>query len=97
MLCCSATLELCKEQTNEQWLENKAYGRRSTSERCDLLQNALQPGTIRYGYKLTEAVALECGQHALHFENGEQETVDLVIGADGAFSKLRPLISRLMR
>ncbi|MEK5397171.1 FAD-dependent oxidoreductase [Paenibacillus sp. FSL K6-2859] len=59
----------------------------------DLLLNALQPDTIRYGYKLTEAVALEGGQHELHFDNCVKETVDLVIGADGAFSKLRPLLT----
>lgn len=59
----------------------------------DLLLNALQPDTIRYGYKLTEAVALEGGQHELYFDNCEKETVDLVIGADGAFSKLRPLLT----
>ncbi|WP_336771170.1 FAD-dependent oxidoreductase [Paenibacillus sp. MMO-58] len=60
---------------------------------CDLLLNALQPGTIRYGYKLTEAVAVEGGQHELHFDNGEKVTAELVIGADGAFSKLRPLLT----
>lgn len=60
---------------------------------CDLLLNALQPGTIRYGYKLAEAIALEDGQHELHFDNGVKELVDLVIGADGAFSKLRPLLT----
>ncbi|WP_435170369.1 FAD-dependent oxidoreductase [Paenibacillus glycanilyticus] len=60
---------------------------------CDLLLNALQPGTIRYGYKLTEAAAMEGGRHELHFDNGEKVTADLVIGADGAFSKLRPLLT----
>jgi 2-polyprenyl-6-methoxyphenol hydroxylase and related FAD-dependent oxidoreductases len=60
---------------------------------CDLLLKDLLPGTIRYGYKLTEAAALEDGKHELHFDNGEKRTVDLVIGADGAFSKLRPLLT----
>ncbi|MCM3626899.1 FAD-dependent monooxygenase [Paenibacillus glycanilyticus] len=60
---------------------------------CGLLLQDLLPDTIRYGYKLTEAIPLEGGRHELHFDNGETATVDLVIGADGAFSKLRPLLT----
>ncbi|TCN01168.1 2-polyprenyl-6-methoxyphenol hydroxylase-like FAD-dependent oxidoreductase [Paenibacillus sp. BK033] len=76
--------------------ENGEPGDRPEIDRgalCDLLLNALQNGTVRYGCKLTEAVALEGGQHELHFDNGEKVTADLVIGADGAFSKLRPLLT----
>ena len=60
---------------------------------CELLINALDPQRIRFGYKFIEAIPLEDGKHELHFENGHVDTVNLVIGADGAFSKLRPLLT----
>ncbi|SEN52329.1 NAD(P)/FAD-dependent oxidoreductase [Paenibacillus sp. OV219] len=60
---------------------------------CDLLLGALAPSTIRYGHKLIEAVPHADGRHELHFENGLIDTVDLVIGADGAFSRVRPLLT----
>ncbi|REE68061.1 FAD binding domain-containing protein [Paenibacillus taihuensis] len=62
---------------------------------CDLLLDALDPGisAIRYGHKLLEAVPLADGRHELHFENGHNVKADLVIGADGAFSRVRPLLT----
>nr|WP_245403029.1 NAD(P)/FAD-dependent oxidoreductase [Peribacillus muralis] len=60
---------------------------------CELLLNALDPQRIRFGYKFIAATPLENGKHELHFENGHVDTVDLVVGADGAFSKLRPLLT----
>ncbi|SFM35701.1 2-polyprenyl-6-methoxyphenol hydroxylase [Paenibacillus sp. 1_12] len=60
---------------------------------CDLLLNDLQPDCIRYNYKLVHAIPLANGKHELHFENGHKDTVDLVIGADGAFSRIRPLLT----
>ncbi|MFE7084080.1 FAD-dependent oxidoreductase [Priestia megaterium] len=60
---------------------------------CELLLNALDPQRIRFGYKFIEGIPQEDGKHELHFENGHVDTVDLVIGADGAFSKLRPLLT----
>jgi len=60
---------------------------------CDLLLNALDPNRIRYGYKLLQAVPTQNGKHELQFENGQTETVDLVVGADGAFSRVRRLVT----
>lgn len=60
---------------------------------CDLLLKDLKPETIRYGHKLTEAIPLADGRHELHFDNGETELAHLVIGADGAFSRIRPLLT----
>ncbi|QHW31699.1 FAD-dependent monooxygenase [Paenibacillus rhizovicinus] len=62
-------------------------------ELCELLLDALEPDRIRYGYKLLEAVPVADGKHELHFENGEREIADLVVGADGAFSRVRPLLT----
>jgi 2-polyprenyl-6-methoxyphenol hydroxylase-like FAD-dependent oxidoreductase len=58
-----------------------------------MLLDAVKPEAIKWGHKLLYATPLENGQHELHFENGVVEIVDLVVGADGAFSKLRPLVS----
>ncbi|EFM12504.1 FAD dependent oxidoreductase [Paenibacillus curdlanolyticus YK9] len=60
---------------------------------CGLLLSAIAPGTIRYGHKLIEAIPLGNGKHELHFDNGFVDTVDLVVGADGAFSRIRPLLT----
>ncbi|VVE57286.1 Kynurenine 3-monooxygenase [Pandoraea iniqua] len=69
----------------------------------DLLLASLLPETVRWGHKLVavEAVAPagtdegknSAGQHALRFANGAEETFDLVIGADGAWSKIRAKLS----
>lgn len=59
----------------------------------DLLLDSLRPGTVRWGHKLTRAEALGDGTHRLHFTDGTSSTADLVIGADGAWSKVRRLLS----
>jgi len=60
---------------------------------CDLLLHDLDPETIKYGYKLDNAVSLEDGMTELHFENGFVDSVHLLVGADGAFSRVRPLLT----
>ncbi|RUS46863.1 NAD(P)/FAD-dependent oxidoreductase [Cohnella sp. AR92] len=60
---------------------------------CELLLSDLDPSRIRYGFKLIEAISLEDGRHELRFENGHIDTVDLVVGADGAFSRIRSLLT----
>lgn len=60
---------------------------------CDLLLSALDTDCIQYGHKLERAVSLNNGRTELHFENGAVEAVDLLVGADGAFSRVRPLLS----
>ncbi|GAB6930713.1 NAD(P)/FAD-dependent oxidoreductase [Paenibacillus sp. JCM 10914] len=62
---------------------------------CQLLLDSLDKGCIRYGHKLQQAIALDHGMTELHFENGVVDTVDLLVGADGAFSRVRPLLSDL--
>lgn len=58
-----------------------------------LLLNAIDPSCIRWSYNLIEAIPKENGQHELHFENGHVDIVDLVVAADGAFSRIRPLLT----
>lgn len=62
-------------------------------ELCDLLLSAVGTDCIKYGYKLERAISLENGMTELHFENGAVDTVQLLVGADGAFSHVRPLLS----
>lgn len=62
-------------------------------ELCQLLLDALDDECIKYGYKLDKCVPLENGKTGLHFENGHIETVDLVIGSDGTFSRVRPVLT----
>lgn len=58
-----------------------------------LLLQSLEPDTIKWGHKLSQAVPLEKGRHKLEFENGHTDVFDLIIAADGAFSRVRPLLS----
>lgn len=58
-----------------------------------LLLDALPAGTVRWGSKLTEIVPLGAGRHRLSFAGGAIADSDLLVGADGAWSKVRPRLS----
>ena len=58
-----------------------------------ILLDSLPAGTVRWGQKLSAVVSLGGGRHALSFANGSTVTTDLLVGADGAWSKVRPLLS----
>jgi 2-polyprenyl-6-methoxyphenol hydroxylase-like FAD-dependent oxidoreductase len=58
-----------------------------------ILLDSLPADTVRWGHKVTEVAALGGGRHGLTFANGTTVTTDLLVGADGAWSKIRALVS----
>lgn len=59
----------------------------------DLLLGSLPVGTVRWAKKATGARALGGGRHEVSFADGTTITTDLLVGADGAWSRIRPLVS----
>ncbi|WP_241999837.1 FAD-dependent oxidoreductase [Streptomyces klenkii] len=58
-----------------------------------LLLDSLAPGTVRWGRSVEAVTPLPQGTVRLHLQGGADEEFDLVIGADGAWSRVRPALS----
>ncbi|WP_406513241.1 FAD-dependent monooxygenase [Streptomyces sp. NBC_00161] len=59
----------------------------------DLLLDSLEPDTVHWNHKLAHVEPLTGGTHRLHFADGTTTGADLVVGADGAWSQVRRLLS----
>ncbi|MEU5633392.1 NAD(P)/FAD-dependent oxidoreductase [Streptomyces rishiriensis] len=58
-----------------------------------LLIDSLTPATIRWGHKLASVRRGAEGDYDLLFAQGSATRADIVIGADGAWSQVRPLLT----
>ncbi|KAI1783010.1 monooxygenase [Ganoderma leucocontextum] len=58
-----------------------------------LLLDAVPPHLIQWGHALSSVSAVDNGRHELTFANGFVTICDFLVGADGANSRVRPLVS----
>ncbi|MGW2514213.1 FAD-dependent oxidoreductase [Streptomyces scopuliridis] len=77
-------------------LPDDGTGERPEVPRGELRQtllDSLPAGTVRWGHKVTAVRALGEGRHQVDFADNTTVVADLLIGADGAWSRVRPLLS----
>ena len=101
-------MKLIKSDGTVRWDENKMEGvdagparNRPEIDRTTLraiLLDSIDPDSIQWGRKLVRVEANETSRdkYNLHFTNGREEGFDLVVGADGAWSKVRLLLTDQM-
>lgn len=60
------------------------------SQLRNIVLASLPEGVVRWGSRLR---SVDPEDRTMHFEHGDEKGFDLLIGADGAWSKVRPLVS----
>ena len=64
-------------------------------ELCDIIIEQLSEGTVVYGKAFESLRRLDNGQVEVSFVEGDTAEFDFVVGADGAFSKVRPYLANV--
>ena len=98
-------MKLIKSDGTVRWDENNIEGVEAGPARNrpeidrptlrNILLDSIDPASIQWGRKLVRVEANETStdKYTLHFTDGHEEGFDLVIGADGAWSKVRLLLT----
>lgn len=60
-----------------------------------MLINSIPGEMIRWDHKVASVTAFGDGRHRITFSNGSTASCDVLVGADGAWSRVRPLVSSL--
>jgi 2-polyprenyl-6-methoxyphenol hydroxylase-like FAD-dependent oxidoreductase len=84
------------DKTGRVYLSEAGNDLRPEVERGQLramLIASLPEGIIQWGHRATELAAAADGGYIITFANGRSVRADVLIGADGAWSKVRPLLT----
>ncbi|KAL1690317.1 hypothetical protein GGG16DRAFT_125808 [Schizophyllum commune] len=82
---------LLDEKDEEEHAPDSEFARPEIDRKAlrDILLDSLEPNTIQWGHTLDSVTPSPTGGYTLTFRNGRTSTTDLVIGADGAWPKVR--------
>lgn len=59
----------------------------------NILLNSLEPNTVVWNKHVNKIEPIANGQHKIIFKDGTSEITDFLVGADGTWSKVRPLLT----
>ncbi|KAH9917131.1 monooxygenase FAD-binding protein [Epithele typhae] len=62
-----------------------------------IILDAVPADSVKWGHALTSVTPHGDGTHTLSFANGHTAVVDVLVGADGGTSRIRPLVSPAQR